>query len=133
MDKTYLITPLLTWFMVGSIKFLINCFSEKRFAFDLIGYGGMPSNHSAIVCSMVSIILFKDGVGDPAFGIAISFAFIVMLDAYNLRGEIEKHAKAINKLKNKKDLRERIGHSAKEIFCGAIVGILSAWLIYEYF
>jgi acid phosphatase family membrane protein YuiD len=130
----YLVTPFLAWFMAGCLKFLINCIRAKRLAFDLIGYGGLPSNHSAIVSSMVVLIALKQGINTPAFGVAITLAFIVILDASSLRRQVGKHAEAINKLNllNSRDslgLRERMGHTRLEIFAGIITGALIACLV----
>lgn len=127
----YLITPFFTWLVCGITKFLVNCLKEKRLAFDLIGYGGMPSNHSAIVSSMASLIAFKEGIDTPAFGIALTLAFIVILDASSLRKQIGKHAQVINQLENYRgeELRERIGHSKVEIFAGIILGIITGFII----
>lgn len=120
----YLITPFIAWLICGLTKFLINCLKERRLAFDLIGYGGMPSNHSTIVSSMVSLIAFKEGINSPAFGVALTLAFIVMLDANSLRKQVGKHATAINELNSYKDtnLRERIGHTKLEISIGILLG-----------
>jgi acid phosphatase family membrane protein YuiD len=43
MDYSYLLTPLLAWLTAGSVKFLMNSMRARRLAFDLIGYGGLPS------------------------------------------------------------------------------------------
>ena len=120
----YLITPFFAWLVCGITKFVVNCLKERRLAFDLIGYGGMPSNHSAIVSSMASLIAFKDGIDAPAFGVALTLAFIVILDASSLRKQIGKHAQVINQLENYQGvkLRERIGHSKLEILMGIILG-----------
>lgn len=124
MDYHYLITPFLAWLVCGITKFFVNCIKEKRLAFDLIGYGGMPSNHSAIVSSMVSLIAFKEGIDTPAFGVALTLAFIVILDASSLRKQIGKHAQAINHLEHYQGekLRERVGHSKLEILAGVALG-----------
>jgi len=126
MSYQYFITPFLAWLCCGILKFLINCIKEKKFAFDLIGYGGMPSNHSAIVSSMASLIAFKEGIDSAAFGVAITLAFIVVLDANSLRKKIEQHAIEINKLKHYSHpiLRERIGHTKLEILIGIFLGTI---------
>lgn len=61
-EFVYLATPFLTWLVAGCLKFLINCIRAKRLAFDLIGYGGLPSNHSSIVSSIAALIAFRDGI-----------------------------------------------------------------------
>lgn len=127
---SYLITPFLAWLVAGCLKFLINSIKAKQLAFGLIGYGGLPSNHSAIVSSMAALIAFKEGVDTPAFGVALTLAFIVMLDANSLRRAVGKHAVAINKLAKDdpeyQQLRERMGHTKIEILAGVIVGIFIA-------
>ena len=136
MDVSYLITPFIAWVIAGSTKFLINSFKAKKFAFKQIGYGGLPSNHSAIVSSAAAIIAFKEGISEPAFGVAIALAFIVMLDANSLRRQVGKHAVSINLLKEKVALedggvlRERMGHTKIEILAGIITGILSAYFVF---
>ena len=88
MDFSYALTPFLAWLVAGVSKFVINSIKAKQLAFGLIGYGGLPSNHSAIVSSMAALIALKEGVGHPAFGVAITLAFIVMLDANSLRRQV---------------------------------------------
>lgn len=126
----YLVLPFFTWLITGSTKFLVNCIREKRLAFDLIGYGGMPSNHSAIVSAMAAYIAFKEGIYQPAFGVALTLAFIVMLDANSLRLKIGEHAKRINKICDEESaLRERVGHTKPEILAGILVGVTSAYVL----
>jgi acid phosphatase family membrane protein YuiD len=128
-DLAYLATPFLAWLVAGSLKFAINCARERRLAFDLIGYGGMPSNHSAIVGSMCALIALREGLGHPAFGVAVTLAFIVLLDANSLRRQVGKHAVAINRLDRDAGLRERMGHSRAEIAAGLVTGTAVAWVV----
>ena len=137
MSYQYLVTPFLAWFIAGSLKFLINSVVTKKPATTLIGYGGMPSNHSTIVCSMAALIGFREGIDHPAFGVAITLAFIVMLDATSLRRQVGNHAVAINQLGKMNNaivpiLRERMGHSSIEVLAGVIVGILVAWVVNQF-
>lgn len=128
-DYSYAVAPFFAWFVTGVLKFLINTAREKRLAFELIGYGGMPSNHSAIVASMVALIAIKEGVANPAFGIAVTLAFIVLLDAGSLRRQIGRHAEALNELTGPDtNLRERMGHKLTEIVAGLCVGIAVGYL-----
>ena len=130
MDYSYALTPFLAWLVAGASKFIINSIKTKKLAFGLIGYGGLPSNHCAIVSSMVALIALKEGIGHPAFGVAITLAFIVTLDANSLRRQVGRHAVAINKLAAgnacHQALRERIGHTRLEIAAGIAVGIAVA-------
>lgn len=130
MDYSYIVTPFLAWFIAGISKFIINSIKAGQLAFNLIGYGGLPSNHSAIVSSMAALIAFKEGIDTPAFGVAITLAFIVMMDAASLRRQVGKHAMAINKMAegfpDHQPLRERMGHTRMEIAAGIAVGIAVA-------
>lgn len=128
-DFAYLVTPFLAWLCAGSLKFAINCLRERRMAFDLIGYGGLPSTHSAIVGSMACLIALREGIAHPAFGVAVTLAFIVLLDANSLRRQVGKHAAAINRLDAAACLRERMGHSRAEIAAGLATGATVAWLV----
>ncbi len=135
LDLSYLVTPFFAWLVAGVTKFLINSWKAKTWAFGLIGYGGLPSNHSSIVSSAAAIIAFKNGIDTPAFAVAIALAFIVMLDANSLRQQVGKHAVIINQLNKdeKAQLRERMGHTRVEILAGIITGIVSAWLVFIFF
>ncbi len=130
MDFSYALTPFLTWLVAGASKFIINSIKAKQLAFSLIGYGGLPSNHSAIVSSMAALVTLKEGIGHPAFGVAITLAFIVMLDANSLRRQVGNHAVSINKLAagaaDHQTLRERMGHTPMEVVAGIAVGIATA-------
>ena len=136
MDFSYALTPFLAWLVAGVAKFIINSIKAKRLAFDLMGYGGLPSNHSAIVSSMAALIALKEGISHPAFGVAVTLAFVVMLDANSLRRQVGKHAGAINHLAKGADghvvLRERMGHSRLEIAAGIAVGIAVAAAVYRF-
>jgi acid phosphatase family membrane protein YuiD len=116
MDYAYLITPFLTWLVVGPIKFLINSARQGRWAFNLVGNGGFPSNHSSVVSSMATLIALREGIAHPAFGVAVTLAFIVMIGA-------AKHT----------TLRERMGHTLVEICGGIATGIGMGFLVYTLF
>ena len=134
MEIIYLITPVLTWMVVGPIKFLISSVRYRRWAFDLVGNGGFPSNHSAVVSSMATLIALREGMGHPAFGVAVTLAFIVMIDANSLRQHVGRHAVTLNRLHDGKEdyviLRERMGHTRFEIAGGILTGIGMGFLIY---
>ena len=129
-NLSYALTPFLAWLVAGVMKFSINSIKAKQFTFGLIGYGGLPSNHSAIVSSMSALIALEEGIGHPAFGVSLTLAFIVMLDANSLRRQVGKHALAINKLAagipDHQHLRERMGHTLLEIAGGIAVGVAVA-------
>ncbi|USX25410.1 divergent PAP2 family protein [Oxalobacteraceae bacterium OTU3CINTB1] len=144
MDIAYLVTPLITWVTVGPIKFLINSAKARKWAFNLVGNGGFPSNHSAVVSSMATLIALREGIGHPAFGVAVTLCFIVVIDANSLRQHVGKQAAAINRLASEEGrpaavasghtwLRERMGHTVVEIIGGLCTGIAIAHAIHAIF
>jgi len=128
MSLSYVITPFMAWLVAGCLKFSVNSVRARKLAFGLVGYGGFPSNHSSIVSSMCALIGFREGVNAPAFGVALTVAFVVMLDAASLRQQVGRHATSINLLAKGSDghrvHRERMGHTPVEIAGGVAVGIL---------
>ena len=68
---------------------------------------------------------------------AVTLAFIVMMDANSLRREVGRQAEAINRLNaastgcDEPPLRDRMGHSAIEMAVGVFVGGLVA-LIFQH-
>ncbi len=138
MHCNYWIMPGLAWLSAGLCKFLINCLRERRWAVDLIGYGGMPSNHATIVSSMAMLVGLREGFDSAAFGVALTLAVIVILDASSLRRQIGLQANRINQLQSQLPismqtgwigLRERMGHTPLEILAGALLGSgLAFWL-----
>ena len=64
---------------------------------------------------------------------ALTLAFIVLLDANSLRRQVGRQAAQINRLAARQGespgLRERMGHTPLEIAAGILVGLLVAWLV----
>ena len=129
----YAVAPLAAWFTAGGLKFAVNSLRARRLAFDLIGYGGMPSNHSAIVSSMAALIALREGVGSAAFGVALTLALVVMMDANGLRRQVGRQAERINRAmppgEGERPLRERMGHTRPEIVAGILTGLAVAWAV----
>jgi acid phosphatase family membrane protein YuiD len=131
MKWIYILTPFSAWVIAGGLKFFINSIKSKSLAFGQIGYGGMPSSHSAIACSVAAMTAFREGIESSLFVIALTLAFIVMMDAMDLRRKIAHHAERLNHLApDLPKLRERVGHSPVEVLAGALTGTLTATLIH---
>jgi acid phosphatase family membrane protein YuiD len=131
MKWIYIITPFSAWVIAGGVKFLINSIKSRQLAFHQIGYGGMPSSHSAIVCSVAAMTAFREGVESSVFVVALTLAFVVMMDAMDLRRKIGQHAERLNLLSSDfPKLRERVGHKPVEVLAGVLTGIFTATLIH---
>ena len=129
----YLLVCPLAYLLAGGSKFLINSIAARRLAFDQIGLGRLPSTHTAIVSAPAWLIGLKEGVGTPAFAVALGVVFIVVIDAMDLRRKLEQ----INALLKTEfaaspaaqRLRDRVGHTPLEIAAGLVVGGIAAGLI----
>jgi acid phosphatase family membrane protein YuiD len=134
MKIAYVIAPFVAWVAAGSLKFLINTLRAGRLAWKQIGYGGLPSTHTSVVSATAFLVGLKDGWDTPAFGVALTLAFIVVLDAVSLRRRLGEHAAALNRLhegeKGWRPLRERLGHRPVEVAAGVATGLGCAALLH---
>ena len=127
MDNVYILLPFVSWIVAGCIKFFINYLRHGSEAKSLIGYGGFPSTHTTIMSSVVFFAGFKNGFNTPLFSLGLGALLVLVIDAHGLRRKVGEHAQVLNMLQDNKLLRERIGHSWKEIFGGLVLGILSGY------
>ena len=83
LGQNYILTvALASWFAAQLIKVILNCITQKEVVWErLVGAGGMPSSHSALVCSMTVGMARKTGLGSPEFALAFLIAAVVMYDA----------------------------------------------------
>ena len=71
----YLITPFLIWFCIQAFKVFYDLVTTKKFNFKrILGAGGMPSSHSAVVMSLAILIAKSEGVDSPIFAFSLIFA-----------------------------------------------------------
>jgi uncharacterized protein len=123
------------WVITQILKVMVILIQERRLAWNyLITSGGMPSSHTAIVCALATSIGLTIGVASVAFSIAVVLAIIVMYDAAGVRQSVGQHSVIINRMMRRselsfeKELREFIGHTPFQVFMGAVLGILIAWM-----
>ena len=131
----YLYVPILIWFSIQTFKVIWDLVTTKQFNFKrIMGAGGMPSSHSAVVTSIATLIGKYEGVTSPLFALAGVFAFIVMYDAAGVRRAAGKQAALLNKIVNTPGLTnlqvheklvEVLGHSPKQVIVGAVIGIVA--------
>jgi len=136
-DYIFLIIPIFAWFSVQFFKFLVDAFAHKRFNFRrIVETGGMPSSHSAVVTSLMTAIGMTQGFNSPLFAMSFVSGIIVMYDAAGVRRAAGKQATILNELINSKQiqverqvkLRELLGHTPIEVFCGAVYGFVVAFV-----
>jgi acid phosphatase family membrane protein YuiD len=99
--------------------------------------GGMPSSHSAIVCSLVTAAGISEGVSSNFFIFSLVFAMVVLRDSMGVRRASGIQAKALNNLGKQSaektgldfhSVKEILGHTPFEVLVGSLLGILIAVL-----
>ena len=134
LEYKYITIPALLWVLIQVFKLVTDLVKTKKFNFKrVLGAGGMPSSHSAVVTSLAAMIGKSQGVNTPIFAISGIFAFIVMYDATGVRRAAGKQASLLNKLietpgltglQVSEKLVEVLGHSPIQVFVGAFIGII---------
>lgn len=127
--------PFLLWCVVQMYKVITDLVKNKKLNIKrLVGAGGMPSSHAAVVCSLASCVGKQYGFGSGEFAIAIIMACIVMYDAAGVRRAAGKQAQLLNKIINtpglsglqvQEKLVEVLGHTPTQVFVGALIGIIA--------
>lgn len=131
--------PFLLWFVIQTFKVLTELIVNKRLDVKrIIGAGGMPSSHSAVVCSLATCVGKEYGFHSGIFAIAMVMAFVVMYDAAGVRRAAGKQARILNKiletpglttLEVQEKLVEVLGHTPIQVFVGAILGIVVGTIV----
>lgn len=135
-SNKYLYIPLIIWICIQTFKTITELIKTKKFNFKrIIGPGGMPSAHSAVVTSISTLIGKDAGCDSMLFALSVIFALIVMYDAAGIRRAAGKQAALLNKIVNtpgltglqvQEKLAEVLGHTPIQVFVGALLGIVIA-------
>lgn len=130
--------PVCLWAVVQVTKLIIEYIKTKKINFRrLVGAGGMPSSHSAIVCSLASCVGKQYGFNSGVFAIAFIMALIVMYDATGVRRSAGKQAAILNKMLETPQMSkievqgklvELLGHTPIQVFVGAIIGFVVGYI-----
>jgi len=130
-----LIAAILANIIAQWIKAGIVAWKKRKFNLSILfSTGGMPSSHSSTVVGMATSVGLIRGFSSVEFAIAACFASIVMYDAAGVRRAASRQAVVLNQIiqnlfqnnpeLNKGKLKELLGHSPKEVFAGAGLGIV---------
>lgn len=132
-EYKYLIVPISVWLCIQIFKVIWDLVVTHKFNFKrILGAGGMPSSHSAVVTSIATMIGKTQGINSPIFALSVIFAFVVMYDAAGVRRAAGKQAKLLNKLVEtpglsnievQEKLVEVLGHTPTQVIVGAIIGV----------
>lgn len=129
-----IVLPIILWFLIQLFKVITDLIVNKRLNVKrIVGAGGMPSSHSAIVSSLAILVGREYGFDSGIFAIALITAFVVMYDAAGVRRAAGKQARIINKILDtpglsteevQEKLVEALGHTPIQVFVGALLGII---------
>ncbi len=130
--RTYVfLVPVIAMLLSEITKILVDYARTGRWTTGMFRPGGMPSTHSAFVTSLLIVIARRNGFESSEFAIAFVFAAVVWYDAISLRRTVGEQAVLLNRLQQWQHLRERVGHSSREMFAGiafgAIVTAIGIW------
>ena len=130
----YVITPIAVWAGIQCFKVIWELVVTHKFNFKrVLGAGGMPSSHSAVVTATATMIGKSQGFNSPIFALATIFACVVMYDAAGIRRAAGKQAQLLNKLietpgltnlQVQEKLVEVLGHTPTQVLVGAIIGVV---------
>ena len=130
----YLYVPLLLWFCIQVFKVICDLVKTKKFNFKrIMGAGGMPSSHTAVVTSLAMLVGKSEGFDSAMFAVALVFAMVVMYDAAGVRRAAGKQAHLLNKIVEtpgltgvevQERLVEVLGHTPLQVIVGAAIGII---------
>lgn len=133
-QNKYIYIPFLLWFGIQLFKLIYDLVTTKKFNFKrIMGAGGMPSSHSAVVVGLATLIGKYEGVGTPLFALSFIVAFVVMYDACGVRRAAGKQAALLNKLVETPGLTglqvserlvEVLGHTPIQVLVGALIGFI---------
>jgi len=130
----------ISWFLAQFLKMLTYVLTHKHkklikaIETGLWSTGGMPSSHSAVVCSLTASIGIIDGVSS-LFIFSLFFAMVVLRDSLGVRRAAGIQAKALNQLGKVTaektgveftPIKEIEGHSPLEVVAGGILGVVIA-------
>ena len=133
-QNKYIYIPFFLWFAIQTFKVIYDLVTTKKFNFKrIMGAGGMPSSHSAIVTGLATLIGKYEGVDTPIFALALIVAFVVMYDACGVRRAAGKQAALLNKIVETPGLSgvqvserlvEVLGHTPVQVLVGALIGVI---------
>ncbi len=151
----FMANPIITvglssWLAAQIIKTILHAARYKTFNPErIVGAGGMPSSHSALVVSVAIYTLRLHSFQSAEFAFAMILAGIVIYDAMSVRYNAGLHAKELNRMRriidemddeisklagsddddlddlsDQKDLKEFLGHTPLQVLAGSLLGIL---------
>lgn len=126
------------------IKVITYLYTHKKINFKIFTTtGGMPSSHTAGVIALSTSVALIEGLSSIVFAVSLGFSLVIMQDAAGLRRAAGKTAATLNRLvdefvqKNQEvkpyaALKELLGHTPLEVFCGMVLGIIIPFVVHNF-
>jgi len=139
LNNHVLLVALFACVLAQLIKVAVELIQHGKLDFrSLVGTGGMPSAHSALVTALATGIGQTSGWESGIFAIALIFAIIVMYDASGVRQAAGKQARILNQIMDELSqgetkftedrLKELLGHTPVQVIAGAALGTVVSWI-----
>ncbi|WP_017302090.1 divergent PAP2 family protein [Nodosilinea nodulosa] len=139
LNNHVLIVALIACLTAQVLKAIIELVRHRKLNLRvMVGTGGMPSAHSALVTALACGIGQTLGWASPLFAATSVFSIIVMYDAAGVRQAAGKQAKVLNQIidelfQEKPELREDrlkelLGHTPFQVIAGSILGVMISYL-----
>eukprot|EP01025_Chloroclados_australasicus_P005296 TRINITY_DN11539_c0_g2_i2.p4 TRINITY_DN11539_c0_g2~~TRINITY_DN11539_c0_g2_i2.p4 ORF type:complete len:175 (-),score=19.73 TRINITY_DN11539_c0_g2_i2:685-1209(-) len=132
----------LTALLVAQIlKIFTHWYVEGEWDFRrILGSGGMPSSHTALVVGLTAALGYKEGTESDIFALSLIFSIVVMYDACGIRLQAGKHASILNLIvselppehpvseQSKQPFKDKLGHTPLQVFFGSILGLFVGYI-----
>jgi acid phosphatase family membrane protein YuiD len=136
--SSYMVAPLVAWALAQIFKYLGQAYKagSLRDLSQLYKSGNMPSSHSALMLSLLTVIGVKDGTASGLFAAVLVVSLIVIYDAVNVRRSVGEQGPVVVELAKKAGLKPSIhlamGHRVSEVTVGGILGIVTAIVVLQF-
>lgn len=135
----------IAWFTAQFLKVIFELISYRHLDFSrMVSAGGMPSSHTAFVTALTTSVGRVSGWDSPELAVSLVFSLIIMYDAAGVRRAAGKQARILNQIMDhlqhggkltseKEKLKELLGHTPIEVMAGAVLGVLAALILGNYY
>jgi uncharacterized protein len=139
LDNHVLLVALIACFAAQGLKAIIELVRHRKLNLRvMVGTGGMPSAHSALVTALACGVGQTMGWASPMFAATAVFSIIVMYDAAGVRQAAGKQAKVLNQIidelfqekpeLSEDRLKELLGHTPFQVIAGSVLGAVISCL-----
>lgn len=133
-SAAYLIAPVLGFVCAQLIKYFLNSHQQKTWR-ELFRSGNMPSGHTTVVISLVTVVFLSEGLS-RLFAVVAVFALLTIYDALVARRSIGEQGTALIRLIEKSPFAKdplpqvALGHKPAEVALGGLLGMVIGIVVF---